>query len=264
MPQPYDYAQLVGGFQSPQEAFVDAIKMRSLYEQRRAQEAERASQESYLADLRATMRTPSAQNWQALYAKYPLQSEQINKIRQGTSPAKSNLFSTTAIKLLQLDQAGDVDGVNRLLSETASAIENGVASGNIDPDTAQQFNDMRATYGQIPDPAARRGAVAGLLAVYADKDQFDRVSKVLGLDMPAPIAEYQARLRKDGKEEADKWWALESGKFMTTDDQFIDVGEYIRSRGTVTGAPAPRGVTFTRVPKAEGGQTVTPSGSFRQ
>ena len=262
MPQPYDYSQLVGGFQSPQEAFVDALKMRQLYEQEQAKAKEQADQKAYLADLQKTMQKPSAENWQALYAKYPMQYEQIAKIRQGTSPAKSNLFTATGVKLLQLDQAGDTEGVNNLLNETANAIANGVAAGTIDQDTVQQFNDMRQSYGKITDPTARRGTIAGLLAVYADKDQFDRVSKVLGLDLPAPIAEYQARVRKDGKESADQWWELESSKVVTTDDQVVDVSEFLRGKRSVTGKPAPKGVTFT--PIENGGQTGSaPSGSFQ-
>lgn len=260
MPQPYDYSGLVGGFQSPEQAFVGAIKT---VETLREQDRQKQLQADFKKDLSATIRKPSAQAWSDLYAKYPTEYAQLNEIRKNTSPAKSNLFTSTAVKLLQLDQAGDQAGVDKLLADTSAAIDAGIAAGSIDADTARQFSDMSNTYRTMKDPEARRGAVSGLLAVYADKDQFDRVSKVLGLDMPAPLAEYQARLRKDGKEAADTWWKLESGKFLTTDDAFINVEEYLKRGGPITGAPAPKGVTLTPVKAPEGGQTAKPSGNFQ-
>lgn len=270
MPQPFDYSLKI---QSPGEAFLQAVQVGQQQQQVEAQrlraeterkklDEEAARTKNFQTALRSTIRKPSAQAWADLYSDYPTEYAQITEIRKNTSPAKSNLFSSTAVKLLQLDQAGDQAGVDKLLADTSAAIDAGIAAGSIDADTAQQFADMSNTYRTIKDPEARRGTISGLLAVYADKDQFDRVSKVLGLDLPQPIAEYQARVRKDGKEAADQWWEIESSKYVTTDDQFIDVGEYVSGKRSVTGKPAPKGVTFT--PVENGGQTSAPapSGNF--
>lgn len=270
MPQPFDYSLKI---QSPGEAFLQAVQVGQQQQQVEAQRLRAETERKKIEDeatraknfqdaLGATIRKPSAQAWVDLYSNYPSEYAQITEIRKNTSPAKSNLFSSTAVKLLQLDQTGDQAGIDKLLADTSAAIDAGIAAGSIDADTAKQFADMSNTYRTIKDPEARRGTISGLLAVYADKDQFDRVSKVLGLDMPAPLAEYQARLRKDGKEAADTWWKLESGKFLTTDDAFINVEEYLKRGGPITGAPAPKGVTFTPVKAPEGGQTADPSGNF--
>lgn len=259
MAQPYDYSINVP---NPVQGFLGGLQVaQEMRKQQQAQaqaEQKRQQEAAFLADLQATMKTPSPDKWQELYAKHPMMYEQISAIKKETSPAAANLFTQTALGALQFDSAGDTAGALNFLNEKKQQALNGgmVAEAN-------KIDEMIRGYGLVNDPTQRRAAIAGTLAVYAQPEQFDRISKVYSLDMPTPIAEYQARLRKDGKEAADEWWKLQSGKFMTTDDQFIDVGEYIRNRGTVAGAPAPKGVTFTRVKPSEGGQTGAPSGSFR-
>lgn len=258
MAQPYNYSIDVP---NPLEGFLQGVKIRQTMEQQQQKQLEaqqkKQQEAAFMADLQATIRTPTPERWQALYAKHPMMYEQIGEIRKNTSPAASNLFTKTAMNVLQLDTSGDVAGAIKYVEDAAAA----ALAGGMNEE-AQKLTDLAAGYRRAQDnPEGRRGAVAGLLAIYADKDQYDRLSKVYGFDMPTALAEYQARVRKDGKEEADIWWESQ-GKFMTTDTDLVDIGEYIRGKRSVTGKPAPQGVTFTRV-KPEGGQTGAPSGNFR-
>lgn len=259
MVQPYDYTINVP---NPLQGFLQGVQIGQAFRQQEAErlDAERKKQQQaqFVADIQSAIKNPTSDRWQELYAKHPMMYEQISAIRKGTAPATANLFTNTALKVLQFDAIGDVESAAKQAEDAAAAA---TASGMTEE--AQRLTDMATAYRRMQaDPTQRRGAVAGLLAVYAPPEQYDRISKVYGFDMPAPIAEYQARLRKDGKEAADTWWKLESGKFLTTDDEFINVEEYIKRGGPITGAPAPKGVTFTPVKPREGGQTEKPSGNF--
>lgn len=260
MAGPYDYSINVP---NPVAGFLQGVQVGQAVRQ---QETERLQAEqkkqleaAFLKDIRGAIQNPVPERWQELYAKHPMMYEQISAIRKGTAPATANLFTNTALKVLQFDALGDVEGAAKQAEDAAAAATAGGMT-----EEAQKLTDMATTYRRMQaDPTQRRGAVAGLLAVYAPPEQYDRISKVYGFDMPAPLAEYQARLRKDGKEAADTWWKLESGKFLTTDDAFINVEEYLKRGGPITGAPAPKGVTFTPVKASEGGQTAKPSGNFQ-
>jgi len=257
MVAPYNYSINVP---NPLAGFLQGVQIgqvqRQQEQERQNQQLQRQQQAAFLQDIQGTIRNPTPEKWQELYAKHPLMVEQISTIRKNVTPAASNLFTRTAIQVLQSDAVGDVEGAAKQAEDAAAAAQ---ASGMTTE--AQQLTDMAKAYrGMQGDPTQRRGAIASLLAVYADKEQYDRINKIYGFDMPAPLAEYQARVRKDGKDEADVWWESQ-GKFMTTDTDLIDIQQFIRDR-KLTGKPAPKGVTFTPL-NPEGGQTEKPSGTFQ-
>jgi len=263
MAQPYDYSINIP---NPTAGFLQGMQigqaMRAQEAERQKAEQERARQQTFIADMQAVIRAPSPEKWQELYAKHPMMYEQISAIKKEATPAAANLFTQTALGALQFDATGDVEGAVKYLTDRQQQ----AAQAGMNAE-AQKIGEMLQGYRLIPDSTQRRAAIASQLAIYADKEQYDRISKIYGFDLPTPIAEYQARLRKDGKEAADEWWAINSGKFLTTDDAFINVGEYLRGgKGgkapVVTGRAAPKGITFTKV----GGQTgdSAPSGGFRR
>lgn len=257
MAAPYDYSINVP---NPLAGFLQGMQIGQAQRQQeqalQQQQLERQQQQVFLRDIQSTIKTPTPEKWQELYAKHPMMYEQISAIRKNIAPATSNLFTQTALKVLQADAAGDVETAAKQAEEAAAAAQ---ASGMTAE--SKQLTDMATAYRQMKDnPAQRRGAIAGLLAVYAPAEQYDRISKIYGFDMPAPLAEYQARARQFGQEEADIWWESQ-GKFLTTDTDLIDVAEYVRNK-KLTGKPAPKGVTFTPV-EQKGGQTETPSGTFQ-
>lgn len=258
MVAPYDYSINVP---NPLAGFLQGMQMgqaqRQQQQVQQQQQLERQQQQKFISDLQSTMRSPTPEKWQELYANHPMMYEQISAVRKNVTPAASNLFTRTALNVLRFDASGDVDSAVKQAEEAAAAaMESGMET------EAQQLTDMATAYRSMRnDPDRRRGAIAGLLAVYAPTEQYDRISKIYGFDMPASLAEYQARVRRFGQEEADIWWESQ-GKFLTTDTDLIDVAEYIRNK-KLTGKPAPKGVTFTPIEPAEGGQTEKPSGTFQ-
>jgi hypothetical protein len=82
----------------------------------------------------------------------------------------------------------------------------------------------------------------------------------------AQIKEYEDRVRKFGKAEADRWLALQDEKFISVTEggEVIRASDFFGSGGAL-GAPAPSGVTFSPINTAptQGGPASSAPGQFR-
>ena len=167
MPQPYDYSQLVGGFQSPQSAFVDAIKMRDLYVQEQNAKKEQAAVQTDLAALQAN---PTPQAYAEFYLKHPAMKEQVEMYRKTLSDADSRFVVDTAQEAFLLNRAGRPEEVLNLFDERIEALKN---SGRKDMvDAAQKAKRL---YEIAPDQQSRENALGMILYNYGGGETYEKI-----------------------------------------------------------------------------------------
>ena len=167
MPQPYDYSQLVGGFQSPQGAFVDAIKLRDMYVQEQKAKQEQASVQADLATLQAN---PTPQAYAEFYLKHPAMKEQVENYRKTLSEADNRFIVDTAQEAFLLNRAGRTADVLNLFDQRIEALQN---SGR--QDMVESAKKAKRLYEIAPDQKSRENALGMILYNYGGGDTYEKV-----------------------------------------------------------------------------------------
>ena len=169
MVQPVNYAQLAGGFQAPQEAFLNTIKLREAYlQQQQAREDARNMQ----ADLAAYTSAPTPQKLADLHLKYPALKESLNAYTQTLSDADRKTTTEFATQAFGLNRAGKTEDVLSLFDRYITGAE---TSGRTD--IARVMRDAKDTYSKIEDQNAREGLIGSVLAG-TGKDGLDLYDKI--------------------------------------------------------------------------------------
>lgn len=167
MPQPYDYSQLVGGFRSPQEAFVDAIKLNKLYEQEQKAKTDAQNLKTDLASLQAN---PTPQAFAEFYLKYPSMKDQVEAYRKTLTEADNRFIVDTAQEAFLLNRAGQTDAVLNLFDQRIEALKN---SGR--KDMIESAQRAKRLYEIAPDQKTREGALGMILYNYGGGDNYEKV-----------------------------------------------------------------------------------------
>jgi hypothetical protein len=279
MVQPINYAQLAGGFQSPQEAFANTIKLREYYLQ---QQKAREDAQNMQADLAAYTSAPTPQKLADLHLKYPALKESLNAYTQTLSDADRRTTTEFATQAFGLNRAGKTDQVLALFD---TYIKGATESGR--PDMAKALTDSKNTFTVIEDPAAREALIGSVLASTGKEglDLYDKIwasnldldtsviKNIVALGYKPGTPEFQTELRK----QMDKITITRpDGTFIQgTPDEIRDVlgqgGGRVLPRVTSQEEAnrLPPGSEFIgpdgrvyRAP-AKGGQTEKPSGTFQ-
>jgi len=169
MVQPVNYAQLAGGFQAPQEAFLNTIKLREAYLQ---QQKAREDAQNMQADLAAYTSAPTPQKLADLHLKYPALKESLNAYTQTLSDADRRTTTEFATQAFGLNRAGKTEDVLSLFDRYITGAE---ASGRTD--IARVMKDAKETYSKIEDQNAREGLIGSVLAG-TGKDGLDLYDKI--------------------------------------------------------------------------------------
>lgn len=286
MVQPINYAQLAGGFQSPQEAFANTIKLREYYlQQQKAAEDARLAKEKATqmeADLKDYTTAPTPQKLANLHLRYPALKESLNAYTQTLSDADKKTTTEFATQAFGLNRAGKADQVLSLFDTYIQA-----AADINRPDMVRVLTDSKDTYSKIDDPAAREALIGSVLASTGKEglDLYDKIwasnldldtsviKNIVALGYKPGTPEFKAELRK----QMDKITITRpDGTFIQgTPDEIRDVlgqgGGKVLPRVTSQEEAnrLPPGTEFIgpdgrvyRVP-AKGGQTEKPSGTFQ-
>jgi hypothetical protein len=286
MVQPVNYAQLAGGFQAPQEAFLNTIKLREYYlQQQKAAEDARLAREKAMqmeAALKDYTTAPTPQKLADLHLNYPALKESLNAYTQTLSDADKKTTTEFATQAFGLNRSGKPEAVLSLFDRYISGAE---ASGRTD--IARVMKDAKETFSAIDNQDAREALIGSVLAgtgkdgldlyknIWASNLDLDTsvIKNIVALGYKPGTPEFQAELRK----QMDKITITRpDGTFIQgTPDEIRDVlgqsGGRVLPRVT-SQAEASRlapGTEFIgpdgrvyRVP-AKGGQTATPSGTFQ-
>ena len=171
MPQPYDYSQLVGGFQSPEQAFVGSIKTIEAF---REQENVKRLNAQMQADLKDYTANPTPQKLANLHLNYPSLKESLNAYTQTLSDADKKTTTEFATQAFGLNRSGKTDQVLGLFDQYITAAETGGR-----PDMVRVFRDAKNTYSQIEDPANREALIGSVLASTGKEglDLYDKIYK---------------------------------------------------------------------------------------
>lgn len=261
MVQPIDYATLAGGFQSPQEAFTNTIKLREYYlQQQKAAEDARLAKEKTVqmeADLKDYTTNPDPQKLASLHLRYPTLKQGLDAYTQTLSDADKRTTTDFATQAFVLNRGGKTEDV-------LSLFDRYIAGAEKRPDMVRVFKDAKDAYSKIDDLKAREALIGSVLAG-TGKEGLELYEKIFNVDKDlSPVGkEYQDRVRIQGKEAADAWLKLEGEKlFAVPEGGELVAGSSILGKGPITGKAAPPTVTFKPLP-AIGGQTDKPSGNFR-
>lgn len=253
MVQPIDYATLAGGFQSPQQAFMNVLQVRQsvVKQEKEAEEARRMKQ-----DLEDYKSAPTPQKLANLQINYPSLKSGLDAYTQTLSDADKRTTTDFATQAFGLNRYGKPEDVVNLFDTY-------IAGAEKRPDMMRVLKDAKATYLKIEDPKAREALIGSVLAG-TGKEGLELYEKIYGKDENlSPVGkEYQDRVRIQGKDAADAWLKLEGEKLVAVQEGgAVYTGSDILGNGPITGRTAPKGVTFK--PITEGGQTEKPSGNFR-
>jgi hypothetical protein len=285
MVQPVNYAQLAGGFQAPQEAFLNTIKLREAYlQQQQAREEARNMQ----ADLAAYTSAPTPQKLADLHLKYPALKESLNAYTQTLSDADKRTTTEFATQAFGLNRAGKTEDVLSLFDRYITGAE---ASGRTD--IARVMKDAKETYSKIEDQNAREGLIGSVLAG-TGKDGLDLYDKIWNASGSNELTAFQKNLVAAGIEpnsergrqmaeqfavnQADPLVELETpsgGKFVGPRSEYFRIYGADAPRPNVVPSPKSQAEyealapgTQYRAPdgslKVKGGQTgLKPSGTFQ-
>jgi hypothetical protein len=161
MVQPIDYATLAGGFQSPQEAFTNTIKLREYYlQQQKAAEDARLAKEKTLqmeADLKNYTIDPNPQKLATLHLNYPVLKGSLDAYTQTLSDADKRTTTDFATQAFGLNRAGKTEDVIGLFDRY-------IAGAEKRPDMLRVLKDAKETYSKIEDPKAREALIGSVLA----------------------------------------------------------------------------------------------------
>jgi hypothetical protein len=284
MVQPIDYATLAGGFESPQQAFTNTIKLREYYlqQQKAAQDARLAKEQSVQmkAALEDYTTEPNPQKLANLYLNYPSLKGGLDAYTQTLSDADKRTTTDFATQAFGLNRAGKTEDVLGLFDRY-------IAGAEKRPDMMRVLKDAKETYLKIEDPQAREALIGSVLAG-TGKDGLDLYEKIWNsnLDLDTSMIKNVIALTgsKPGTPKFDAEFRKQMDKITITrpDGTFIQgTPEEIREvLGQTGGKVIPRvstkeeamrlppGTRFIGpdglpyvVPK-KGGQTESPSGNF--
>lgn len=285
MVQPVNYAQLAGGFQAPQEAFLNTIKLREAYLQ---QQKAREDAQNMQADLAAYTSAPTPQKLADLHLKYPALKESLNAYTQTLSDADKRTTTEFATQAFGLNRAGKTEDVLSLFDRYITGAE---TSGRTD--IARVMKDAKETYSKIEDQNAREGLIGSVLAG-TGKDGLDLYDKIWNASGSNELTAFQKNLVAAGIEpnsergrqmaeqfavnQADPLVELETpsgGKFVGPRSEYFRIYGADAPRPNVVPSPKSQAEyealapgTQYRAPdgslKVKGGQTGSkPSGNFR-
>jgi hypothetical protein len=286
MVQPIDYATLAGGFQSPQEAFTNTIKLREYYlQQQKAAEDARLAKEKALqmeAEMQDYQSEPTPKKLANLYLNYPSLKGGLDAYTQTLSDADKRTTTDFATQAFGLNRAGKTDQVLGLFDTYIKA-----AADSGRPDMARVLTDSKKTFETIENPEAREALIGSVLAgtgkegldlyekIWSSNLDLDTsvIKNIVALGFKPGTPEFQAELRK----QMDKITITRpDGTFIQgTPDEIREVlgqtgGKVIPRVSTKEEAMrlppgtrfiGPDGLPYV-VPK-KGGQTESPSGNFQ-
>lgn len=286
MVQPINYAQLAGGFQSPQEAFANTIKLREYYlQQQKAAEDARLAKEKAIqmeADLKDYTTAPTPQKLANLHLNYPTLKESLNAYTQTLSDADKKTTTELATQAFGLNRSGKADQVLSLFDTYIKAATEGAR-----PDMARALSVAKETFAQTDNQDNREALIASVLAstgkegldlydkIWASNLDLDtaQIKNVVALGYKLGTPEFKAELKR----QMDKvTLSRPDGTFIVGTPEEIR-GVLGQGGGTVLPRVStleqanklPPGTEFIgpdgkiyRVP-SKGGQTVPPSGTFQ-
>lgn len=264
MVQPIDYAQLAGGFQSPQEAFANTIKLREYYlQQQKAAEDARLAKEKAIqmeADLKDYTTAPTPQKLANLHLRYPALKESLNAYTQTLSDADKKTTTEFATQAFGLNRAGKADQVLSLFDTYIKAATDSGRS-----DMAQVLKDSKNTFSTITDPKAREALIGSVLAgtgkegldlydkIWADKEKGYVSVPGVGLFLQSDIDRAVAAADAAGQPNIN----------LSPNIPEADVRMLKEGKGTPAQFDAIYGPGAAAKVLGTGGQTVPPSGTFQ-
>ena len=290
MVQPIDYATLAGGFQSPQEAFTNTIKLREYYlqQQKAAQDARLAKEQAVQmeSDLKDYTTNPDPQKLASLHLRYPTLKQGLDAYTQTLSDADKRTTTDFATQAFGLNRAGKTQDVVSLFDKYIIGAEKR-------PEMARAFKDAKETYLKIEDPKAREALIGSVLAS-TGKEGLDLYDKIWNAQDNIELTSFQKDLAaggidvnsEEGRQKARQYAELKidpivemetpnGEKFVGRESVYFSqygvgaekpqikavpkVGE-IRNGYKFTGGDPSNKSNWV---KAEGGQTGAPSGGFR-
>jgi hypothetical protein len=285
MVQPVNYAQLAGGFQAPQEAFLNTIKLREAYLQQQSAREQAKRMEMDLADYTSA---PTPQKLANLHLNYPALKESLNAYTQTLSDADRRTTTEFATQAFGLNRAGKTEDVLSLFDRYITGAE---TSGRTD--IARVMRDAKDTYSKIEDQNAREGLIGSVLAG-TGKDGLDLYDKIWNASGSNELTAFQKNLVAAGIEpnsergrqmaeqfavnQADPLVELETpsgGKFVGPRSEYFRIYGADAPRPNVVPSPKSQAEyealapgTQYRAPdgslKVKGGQTGSkPSGTFQ-
>lgn len=156
MVQPIDYAKLVGGFQSPQESFMNVLQVRQavLKREKEAEETRLMKQ-----DLEDYTSAPTPDKLANLYLRHKSLKDGLDSYTKTLSEANQGTTRDFAIKAFGLNLSGDTDGTLNLFDQYATAAE----TSNL-PEVARTMKDAKATFAKLETPEAREALIGSVLA----------------------------------------------------------------------------------------------------
>lgn len=254
MVQPVNYAALAGGFQSPQEAFMNVLQVRQSVVKQEKEAAENLRMKQDLEDYNTS---PTPQKLANLHLNYPSLKGSLDAYTQTLSDADKRTTTDFATQAFVLNRGGKTEDV-------LSLFDRYIAGAEKRPDMVRVFKDAKDAYSKIDDLKAREALIGSVLAG-TGKEGLELYEKIFNVDKDlSPVGkEYQDRVRIQGKEAADAWLRLEGEKlFAVPEGGELVAGSSILGKGPITGKAAPPTVTFKPLPET-GGQTEKPSGNFQ-
>jgi hypothetical protein len=290
MVQPIDYATLAGGFQSPQEAFTNTIKLREYYlqQQKAAEEARLAKEKAVQmeADLKDYTTNPDPQKLASLHLRYPVLKQGLDSYTQTLSDADKRTTTDFATQAFGLNRAGKTEDV-------LSLFDRYIVGAEKRPAMVRTFKDAKEAYLKIEDPKAREALIGSVLAS-TGKEGLDLYDKIWNAQDEIELTSFQKDLEAggiprnspEGIEKARQYAELKidpivemetpsGGKFVGRESAYFNlygggaekpqikavpkVGEVRNGYKFTGGDPADK----SNWVKAEGGQTGAPSGGFR-
>jgi hypothetical protein len=290
MVQPIDYATLAGGFQSPQEAFTNTIKLREYYlqQQKAAEEARLAKEKAVQmeADLKDYTTNPDPQKLASLHLRYPVLKQGLDSYTQTLSDADKRTTTDFATQAFGLNRAGKTEDV-------LSLFDRYIVGAEKRPAMVRTFKDAKEAYLKIEDPKAREALIGSVLAS-TGKEGLDLYDKIWNAQDEIELTSFQKDLEAggiprnspEGIEKARQYAELKidpivemetpsGGKFVGRESAYFNlygggaekpqikavpkVGEVRNGYKFTGGDPADK----SNWVKSEGGQTGAPSGGFR-
>jgi hypothetical protein len=279
MVQPIDYATLAGGFQSPQEAFMNVLQVRQSVVKQEKEAAEKLSMKKDLEDYKSA---PTPQKLANLQLNYPSLKGSLDAYTQTLSDADKRTTTDFATQAFGLNRAGKTDQVLSLFDTYINAATESGRS-----DMARVLQDSKKTFETIENPEAREALIGSVLAGTGKEglDLYDKIWKS-NIDLDTSMIKNVMVLTrsKPGTPEFDAEFRKQMDKITITrpDGTFIQgTPDEIREvLGQTGGKVIPRvstkeeamrlppGTRFIGpdglpyvVPK-KGGQTESPSGNF--
>ena len=278
MVQPVNYAALAGGFQSPQEAFMNVLQVRQSVVKQEKEAAEKLRMKQDLEDYKSA---PTPQKLANLHLNYPSLKGGLDAYTQTLSDADKKTTTEFATQAFGLNRAGKTDQVIGLFDTYINAA---TESGR--PDMARVLQDSKKTFETIEKQETREALIGSVLAgtgkegldlyekIWSSNLDLDTsvIKNIVALGFKPGTPEFQAELRKqmdkititrpDGTfiqgtpEEIREVLSQTGGKVIprvSTKEEAMRLPPGTRFIG-------PDGLPYV-VPK-KGGQTESPSGNF--